>query len=68
MDDRLDAGKIDLLDLAHIALNHGEGWMRLEEISEPLGIEGGNLMTGGQQFRDKNGAFIAAGAGDENFH
>ena len=42
--------------------------MRLEEIAEPHDVEGDNLVAGGEQFWDQDGALVAAGASDEEFH
>ena len=68
MNDRVDAVKVDLIRIAHVAPDDREVGMRLEEIAEPHDVEGDDLVAGLQQLRHENAALIAARTSQKNLH
>ena len=68
MNDGVDAGQIDRIGVANVALDHGEIGMRLEEIAEPHDVERHDLVARLEQLGNEHAALVAAGAGHENLH
>ena len=68
MDDRIDAGQIDFIGVAYVALDDGEIRMRLEEIAEPHDVECDDLVAGLEQLGNENAALVAARASHKNLH
>ena len=68
MDNRVNAVEIYLFDIADIAFDDCERGVRLEEITEPHNIEGGDAVAFGQQLRHEHAALISARTRYKNTH
>jgi len=68
MNDGVDAGEVDLVRVANVALDDGKVRVRLELVSEPLSIECDDLMALPQQLGHEDAALVAAGPSHEHLH
>src|ERR1700730_2560192 len=68
MDDSIDTVKIDLFGFTDVPTHDLKVRMRHEEIAEPLGIEGHNLVALSQKLGYQHAALVAASPCHEYFH
>ncbi len=65
VNDGIDAFKVDVVNITHIALGYGQVGVGGQKIAKPLGVEHLDFVAACKQFRDKHSALEAAAAGDE---
>src|SRR4051812_2044880 len=68
MNDRIDAGEVDLVGIANVTLDDREVRMRLDEIAEPHDVEGNDLVASLQELGNEYAPFIAACSRHEYLH
>ena len=68
MDDGIDTAQIDLVGLAHVALDHRQAGRRRQIVAKPLIIEGNHLMTDCKQLRHEDRTLVTTCTRDENLH